>query len=273
MRPLALSLFLAFASGFWVGLPRAVADDEVSPETKALLSRLHEDIKSKTPKVRAAAYTAIGELGAKAKGERRRLCEGLLDPNATVQAAAADALKKVDEPLSKVALGLVINQDSKQIEWAATNAKDATPLVPVLLALANTLAPVTTSEKASTERGEARKKFRASVAALVAIDPEDPNVNKSVIAMLSNPVAEFRADAVGYVPSLKHKKLALEGTLTIAVNAKEVSTTREVAVKLIPDLVDENTTPAAVKAVEAIRFDKDTKVRDAVSDTLRKLQK
>ncbi|MFY7953323.1 MAG: HEAT repeat domain-containing protein [Armatimonadaceae bacterium] len=253
---------------------RGWADDEVSPETKALLSKLHDDMKSKTPKVRAAAYTAVGELGEKATGERRVLCEGLLDPSPAVQTAAADALKKVDEPLSKVALDLIINKTIPTSKWVTDNPKQAKALIPLLVALAAKEAPTATKQDDfSTEVRIARGQLSTAVKRMVAADPEDPVVNQSVLSMLGNPIAELRATALSQVPAVKNKKLALKQTLGIAANPKETVETRIFALNALPELVDENTRAAVYKSVEGVRFDENAKVRDAVSEALTKLQK
>lgn len=270
MRKITLFSLVAVWIGFVAMVPSARADDELSPEVKAQLKKLREDLKSKTPKVRAAAYTAIGELGEKAKGEKKRLCEGMLDPNATVQTAAADALTKVDEPFSKVAVGLVINRDSKQIAWAKENAKDAGPLVPVLLALAVSLTPTAANGTSNIEREEAKRKIRGAIDALVTIDPNDADVNKAVITMLGNPVPELRAEAVSQLPAIKNKKQGLTAILAIAVNTKELGPTRVAALKVLPDLVEGKPTASMVKQIEAIRYDKDSSVRDEVSELLKK---
>lgn len=272
-RPFGLLVLSSalFAAAF------ARADDEPSPEIKAILSKLHTELKSKTPKVRAAAYTAIGELGDKAHGERRTLCQGLLDANPMVQTAAADALKKVDEPLSKTALALVIDKDMKQVQWAHDNPKKAGPLVPLLFSLTASLSPMASREPpvdgaGAAKHGEARRDFRACVAALVAVEPDGPEVNKAVISMLGNPRADNREAALGHVLALKNKKLALSPVLTLAGNAKETPKNRVLAIKLVPDLVDENTTPNAVKSLEALRFEQNAEIREAIADSVKKLK-
>ncbi len=90
VRSVVLVCGLAFA----LPTQARTAEDELPPETKALITKLKDEMKSKTVKIRVSAYTAMGELGEKAKSERRTLCMGMLDGNPLVQTAAADALKK-----------------------------------------------------------------------------------------------------------------------------------------------------------------------------------
>ena len=130
-----------------------------------------------------------------------------------------------------------------------------------------------TKDDSSTKVRTARLQLCTAVKTMVAADPEDPVVNQSVLSLLGNPITELRVAALSHVPAVKNNKLALKQTISIASNSKEQTETRVFALNTLPELVDENTRAAVVKAVEAVRFDQDTKVRDAVSEVLKKLQK
>ncbi len=242
------------------------AEDDLTPETKALIAKLREDTKSKTIATRTSAYKALGELGEKAKGHRRILCEGMLDSNTSVRTAAADALKKVDEPIYKLALGIVIDKRDEHFRAAAKLGAHAEPLAPLILAHATALVPV--ASKGGFESFNAQDSVCAAVGALAAIAPDDQRVNQAVIAMLGNPSETLRRCALGHVAQLKNKKLALKGVLTIAKTINEGPVVRAQATALVPLLVDENTAPTTKKTLTGLRFDTEGLVREAVAKAL-----
>jgi hypothetical protein len=250
----------------------AEAEDEVTPELKALLTKLLEDAKSRTVATRVGAYKALGDLGEKAKSVRRVFCQGMLDPNQTVRVAAADGLKKVDETIYKLALGILINRDPKDVVAAGKLGAVAEPLVPLLVPYAVSLAPMASVEPGNRDQQEAREKLMQCVSSMVAIAPDDLEVNRSVITLLANPAQTLRGKALEHVSKLHHKKLALQNVMAIAVNGKNRAANRVAAVNLAPELVDENTTPGVRKSLESLRFDSDPKVRDAVAAALAKLK-
>lgn len=241
-----------------------MAEDDLPPETKALIAKLRDDMKSKTVATRVTAYKSMGELGEKAKTQRRALCEGLLDANAMVRAAAADALKKVDVPLHKLALGIIIDRDRKDVVAAGKLGTEGEPLAPIILAYTASLIPLASSPKLASENENARDTVQLCVHALVSIAPQDTGVNQAIITLLANPSPVLRRAALDCVPPLKNKKLALKNVLAIAGATGEMLRDRLRAVELIPTLVDENTGPMAKKALETLRFDKEEKVREAV---------
>ena len=57
-----------------------------------------------------------------------------------------------------------------------------------------------------------------------------------------------------------------------ASNPKETAKYRIMAINLIPDIVDENTTPTAIKGLEGLRFEKDPALREAIDAVLKKLK-
>jgi HEAT repeat protein len=258
--------------------PARAADEEIAPEVKALISRFNDDLKSKSSTVRISAYKSMGELGPKAASVRRQLCQGHMDPVLTVQAAAADALKKVDEPMSKLALAIYINKDFQEVAAAAKLGKGGEPLTPLVLKLATETALVASfaeipGEPFGSPRNLARRNLSTCVQTLVLIAPEDPGVNTAIINMLANPSAQLRYAAVQNISPLKNQKLALAGILKLASNLREESRIREGSVLSVPSLVDENTAPGAIKALEALQFDTDPKIRDAVDSALKQMAK
>ena len=264
-RLLFLTVFCS--SVFVCGIAGA---DEPSPELKAIITKFREDLKSKTPQTRASAYTTIAELGNKVESERRAMCEGMLDTAPIVRTAAADCLKKIDEKSYKLALAIYINKDNKAVLEAARSKKESAPLVPLILKLAADISPAASNVKALNVN--ARETLQICVDSLCVIDPEDTGVNQAVIRMLANPVPEMRFVAVGNVHSLKNKKLAVNGLLTIAANPKDLEASRTKAIGLLPGIVDENTSGAVKKSLESLRFDDQPKVREAVEAAMKKIK-
>lgn len=270
-RQLPAVLLLGLTCGLALSSRGAAADDP-SPEVKALVAKLREDMKSKSVPTRVAAYKAMGELGEKAKWQRRALCEGMLDSNIKVRTTAADALKSVDEPIYKLATGILINKDAGDIAEAGKLKEHAEPLAPIILAYATSLVPTASLEPGNFANLQARASMTRCVVALAATAPEDEGVNKAIIAMLGNQSPTLRALALDHVAPLKNKKQALKGVVAIASATKDASRVRAQAVRLLPSLVDENTGPATKKAIEALRFDTDEAVREAVAKALTELK-
>lgn len=260
-------------AGLALLLGRAAGADEDPPEVRAIASKLKDDLKSKTAGVRASAYKAMGELGDKGRSLRRTMCEGMLDKNDAVKTAAADALKQVDPDMAKLALGIYINRDIRAVAEAGDLGEKGEPLTPLVFALATSYSPMASAPGLTFEQREARRHLIICVNALVAIAPADLAVNKAVITMLSNPVPDLRAGAVGKVTLLKNRKAALPALLNLAASPAEPVPTRVTALTSVPDCVDENTREAARKRVEALRFDQQPLVRDAVDNVLKKLAK
>lgn len=267
MRPCILSLVLLCATTL---VFQSKADDEPSPELKALITKFRQDLKSKTPQVRASAYATVAELGDKAKSERRAMCEGMLDNAPIVRTAAADCLKKIDEQTYKVAIALAINKDSETIGEAQKLGKEGAPLIPLILKIAGDISPAASNAKNKSLGAQA--KLRHCVYALCAIDPDDTSVNQAVLRMLSNPVPEMRSAAVDNISKLKNKKLGLNGLATIAASTQDAISTRTYAIGMMPELTDVNTEASAKKVLESLRFDKEPKVREAVESALKKFK-
>lgn len=265
LRLVVLSTATSCLLGF--SLPQARSDDP-TPETKALIAKLREDMKSKTVATRVAAYKSVGELGEKGKSQRRALCEGMLDANPKVRTAAADSLKQIDEPMYKLALGVVIDKDTKDVVAIGKLGTAGEPLTPILLNYATSVVPVASMKVLSLEAQRARATLYACISSLVAIAPEDEGVNKAVVAMLGNPHPDLRAHALKHIAALKNKKQALKGVLALAGSSVDESAVRAAAVTLLPQLVDENTGPPTKKALETLRFDTSEAVREAVAKSI-----
>lgn len=262
MRTLRVGIVVASLGG--CALP-AAADDgfpKVPPKAAAAA-------KAKSPAARAAACKAIGDLGEEGKARRRDLCEAMLDPVEAVQVAAMDAMKKVDADLHKLCVQLLIDRSIASVQTAGRLEKGAKPLVPLLMALATAAAPAAGDELIISSTNSSGL-MTECVRAMAKIDPADAAVNKAVLGMLTNPAAHLRAFALGVVPSVSQCKAGFPTVLAIAAGGGTAE--RIVALRMLPDLCDDKTRPAAVKLVESLRYDKTPAVREAAAETLKKFE-
>jgi hypothetical protein len=260
----------------------SIKADEPTPEVKVIIARFQDEVKSESERSRVSAYTTVGELGEKGKSIRRQLCQGMLDKSTAVKTAAADALKKVDATIYKMALAIEINQDEKTIDSARDMKQEAEPLTPLLLKLAvqnatlgSQVEPIVSSDltrEAGVAIRLARQKMIRCINALSQMAPDDSGVNKAIIQMLSNPIEELRTTALDNIDPLKNKKLALSKVVFIANDHKNGVSLRAKAVTKVPDLIDNNTSTNAKKALEKLRFDAQPEVRAAVEDALKRIK-
>ncbi len=239
-----------------------VAGDDLPLATKALISKLLDDSKSKLPSVRASAYKSIGELGENGKSLRRQLCNGMLDTNIPVRQAAADSLNKIDPKMNKFALAVFIDRDWEQIRIVGEMKGEAEPLVSLINAVAASRMPIALGQTPDTKF--AISNVRTCIDAMAKIAPEDAVANNAVIAMLTNTRPDLRACGVNNLAAMKNRKLALPTILKIAKTAGEFDSTRIQAIALTPILVDENTKVATRKVVDSLRFDASPGERHAV---------
>jgi hypothetical protein len=258
--------------------PAGRGQEVVPPETRAIISKLKDEAKSKSAATRASAYKSMGELGPSGFALRRALCDGMLDAALSVRTAAADALKKVDEPLYKDATAVYIDKDVARVARVAAQQGRAEPLVPLILPMVQQFNPAASQSILSStpaDQSLAIRRARANLATcmrtLVAIAPDDEVVNKAVISMLANAQPDNRAVAVELVGRVKNRKLALPILMAMAGSQREPEETRAKAVSLLPVVSDENTRPAARKAAEAVRLDSSRAVREAAEAALRRL--
>lgn len=247
--------------------------DDLSPETKALVTKLKEDVRNRSAATRTAGYKSMGDLGKYGHVVRRTLCEGMLDPIIGVRTAAADALKQIDEPLYKDATVIYIEKDVDRVEMVARQRGQAEPLVPLIMPMVVKLGPAASlpnPQPCPFERFQlAHVSLARCVRTLVAIAPDDELVNKTVLTMLTNAKEENRAVAVDLVEPLKNRKLAVTPLIALAGSLRELEGTRAKAILLLPVVADENTRAKARKAAEAVRFDEKRLVREAAEAALK----
>lgn len=118
----------------------AVSADQISWPRRSdptLLQPLVEGLRADTPRDRAAAATALGELGLRARSAAPMLTASLTDdPRAEVRSAAADALGLVDPEGAEPALLQAVRSDRsvKVIAAALRGLSHATEPLPRLLA-------------------------------------------------------------------------------------------------------------------------------------------
>jgi hypothetical protein len=81
--------------------------DEASPQTRpAMLARVYTLLRAKKATERAEAARVPGELGEQGKPARAAVYRALLEHNADVRVAAADALKSIDPKMQYLAVAL-----------------------------------------------------------------------------------------------------------------------------------------------------------------------
>ncbi len=266
----------ALAVALLIGSAAVRGQDDLPPETKALISKLKDEAKNKTPATRASAYKSMGELGSSGYTLRRTLVQGMLDPAVPARTAAADALKKIDEPLYKDATAIYIDKDMDRVARVADQRSRAEPLVPLILPMLQFLNPLASQpeDRRSPYKSAAYASVRDHLAdclrTLAAIGPDDELVNKGVLLTLVNPQAENRAVAVDLVAGLKNRKLGLQPLMALANSPREPDATRVKAVRLLPQVSDENTRVVARKVTEGLRFDSSPTVREAAEAALRR---
>jgi hypothetical protein len=256
-----LFIFVAFLS-FSV-LRAGAEDDAISPETKAIIKTAIGYLKDKKADDRIKGADMLGELGVKAKTARRDLCAALMDKNAKVQTAAADALKRVDSTMAEAALKIYINGDAEAITKLESLGTKAEPLTPLVLEYSKQVAA-----KSKAKKNEYDDLYRC-IKVLAAIAPDDEGANKFVISGLASTYPKIRQAAVVACRTMTYGKTAI---LQIADIAKRATIDeRMAAIETLVTISDATTKKGIEKVLNAMRFDPDTNIRKAVQDGLDKI--
>lgn len=260
---------------------------DVKAQIKLHTTTLHTSKKSAE---RAKAAAALGALGAPGKLACRDLCQAMMDSSPAVRTAAADALQKIDEPLYKLATAIFINVDVKVIMEVQKEGAKAEPLTPLILKVAgNSLLPVPSMAGRGDGNGISQcvKIYRECIVALSEIATSDPGANKLLIGsinfqlplqaapnkdfqkLLQNESWGVRALAIRCVVKMANVKQAFKQLSIVA--SSDVSKNRIAAIALLAEIVDNDNKATIKKTLEAIRFDADPNVRQAVDAALKKL--
>jgi hypothetical protein len=224
-----------------------------------------DNLKSKVANDRIRAAKALGELGPKANPAKHALCAAMVDTETKVREAAADALKSVDPDLQKLAVAIAVNSDFKAIETAGKLKEEGESLTPLILALAKRL-----SAKTILPTDNQAQALGVTIRALAGIAPDDTDVNKLIIATLTNTNDHVRGVAIDVVLDLKNKKQAVKSLILIAKT--DNAPFRVKAIDKLVVLVEEDNEGAIAKAINAMRFDKSPEVRQAVEQAMEKLK-
>ncbi len=265
MRRMIFAVFVAASLHSGViaqGAKPAPVDDgfpKVKPKTL--------DAKVKSPEARVAACKAVGDLGAAGKPQRRALCVAMLDANPAVQVAAMDAMKLVDAEMHQQCVKIQVDQDLRTVTQVSLVGDASAPLLPLVMNLATAHLRLSAGKSEFDAQGFHRV-INICTQALVKIDPADETVNRLVLTMLTNPSPALCSVALGQVPLIESKKLALPRVLALAANSDD----RIAAIRTVPGLTDEKTKAAAIKVIEAMRYDKSPAVREAAAEALKTLE-
>jgi hypothetical protein len=266
---------------------RSIVADEPSPEVKAQI-KLHTSTlrTSKKSAERAKAAEALGALGGSGMSARRDLCQSMMDSAPSVRKAAADALRKIDEPMYKLATAIFINVDVNAIENARLLGQNAEPLTPLILKVgSNTL---TTMQALAAKLDDFSTSsntqlYSACISVLSEIAASDPAANKFVIGALSfqlptiprapphykRDAPALRLRAIKSVRKMANVKQALKPLQTI-VNS-DISQNRIAATDLLVEIADNDNKAAIKKTLEAQRFNEDANFRQAVDAAIKQL--
>lgn len=240
-------------------------DDVITPETKAIIKTATGFLKDKKAEDRIKGADMLGELGIKAMSARRDLCAAILDKNAKVQAAAADALKKVDEKTAEIAMKIYINADFDAITKLLGQGAKAEPLTPIVLAYSIQMA----EKNKLNKRNEFGEHVVRCIQVLAAIAPSDEQANKYIISGLSSIYPRIRMAAAAACGTITYGKTALPQVADIA--KRGTGEERLAAIDTLVLIADETTKKDIEKVLNAMRFDKEETIRKAVQSGLDKL--
>ena len=287
-------------------LGKSVADDpaqggksEPSPDAKIQIKLQTTTLRdSKKATERAKAAEALGALGASGMTARRDLCQAMMDSAPDVRTAAADALKKIDEPMYKLATAIYIKTDDIAIIHAEQQGVNAEPLTPLIIKVANNALDSVTApapKPAASEMRELHKKvleadniYRLCLSALCEIAKSDPAASKLIIGGLSYQIpvsghadSRIRKDCetmsiftrhftIGCVRKLANVKPAIK-PLQNVVNS-DTTENRIAAIEALAAVANNDNKSAVKKALESHRSDKDPSVRQAIDAALTRLK-
>jgi hypothetical protein len=248
----------------------AMAQDP-APETKALISRLVDESKSKSVSVRVSAFKSMGELRDRGASVRRRVVEGMLDPDVKVRREAADALAKIDPAMHKLAISIQLERSQQALAAARNRGEESDPLIPLIRVMASSYVPEL-SKGLPDSRQIARKNLVACIESLAIIGKSDPVVSDTIMSLLANSTkdSELCGVAMQNVVKLKSKRLAAPTIFAIAEGKRPGP--QMLAVKLLPEIVDENNVERAQKLCASLRFDPSPTVRATADQTLVELE-
>jgi len=263
----------------------AFADDEPSPEVRAQI-KLHTTTlrTSKKAAERQKAADALGAMGASAKSARRDLCQSMLDGATSVRGAAADALKKVDEPMYKLATAIFINVEVAAIRQAGGMKDAAEPLTPLVLSVAGKALANIQALAARKEVGHPMPQqlelHRECMTSLAEIAKSDVGANRLLIAALAFQLPPVQPSYPDY--SRQTRTVALRGVRGMAnvkqglkvfqsLAATDDRANRIAAIEILTDIIDNDNRPAIKKTIESMRFDNDAEVRKAIDAAMKKI--
>jgi HEAT repeat protein len=225
---------------------------------------------------RARACNALAELGPNGKPACKDLCRVMLDGHRRVVEAAAAAVDKIDPDTHELAVALIANAD----DFAALHptlrkvlllGKDAHALSPIVLRiLTDNAVRLGVNRSGHPPRNGAEGTVVDSVYALGAIDPDDPDVSRAVLALLRSLNMPAQYAAVRELYHFKTGKSAL-AALSLIARTAENEDLRTSAIDDLVTIADEANRAAIEDLLEQLRRDRSPRIRTAVEVALDRL--
>jgi HEAT repeat protein len=211
-------------------IPRLPVDD--SDPTAALVKRLLKDLKNPTPSYRVVALNSLAEVGPRAKDlAGAGVVVALMDPATSVRVAAHDALGKIDPPVTRHCVTLLVDRQPvnrlQAIRALQSLGPEGRSAVPLLVVIVNE-AEVGRGRWGATEQAPA-------VEALSQIGVDDVDLPDRFVTWMRSRHGDTRIAAILGFPRLKQI-----GNMTNALNVLCRLTRRD---------ADPNIRLAAVRAI------------------------
>jgi hypothetical protein len=237
--------------------------EETPAEVKAVIKDNALRLFAKQPSERVKAAQVLGELGEKGKPVRILLCRTMLDSDATVRVAAADALKSIDPKMQFLAVALLTEENSVKRQELFQKIKkledDGAPLSPLIAHF------VVQSAVAKDDAG-----LIQLITVLGSIARNDLAACEVIASALDNKSQAVRQTALKELPRMKHGKLVVN-KIILLLNI-DVAENRIAAIEALAALADDSTEEILAVAIAGQRYHKEESVRKAVEVGLNKLQ-
>jgi hypothetical protein len=249
--------------------------EETRGEVKAVIKDNAQRLFDKKAAERVKAAQVLGELGEQGKPVRILLCRAMLDADATVRVAAADALKSIDPKMQYLAVALITEDPAEEVSISKRQEllqkrqellqkikkleDDGAPLSPLIAQLA------IQSAAAEDESG-----LKLLLSILGSIARNDLAACNLIASALDNKSPSVRLTALKELPRMKHGKLVVR-KIAVLLNT-DVAENRIAAIEALTALADDSTEEILAAAIAGQRYHKDEGVRQAVDIGLNKLQ-
>ncbi len=251
-----------------------------SPQSKTELDRTIEQLKSEKAEECVAAAERLRKMGEKARPAARALCEAIVGTSESVRRSALEALEKIDPPLYKQVVLLVVDENTyNHVQASATLGAMGTEgeaAVPVLLSHA---------KKVSSAEYPNDAMLIADIAALAKLGPAESEVVKLFVEMTKLPQGRFgrgwqvRPAAINAIVATGNAQPARRKDLVqVLIAATEITVfgqidegTRLAAIKALGEFGTD--AKAAIPALKNLKLSSSMRVREAARAALDKIEK